>query len=202
MAAAAEKAAQFTRRVRPSTLARHAAPVERDESDLSAPPEFPEEQPVPTAAVAYGNWWHDLMEDTPWAAGCDAWAKFWETRLGAALEPGRARAEIAQLLRSPLAARLATPGLEFAVELPFLWAEPDSARAFDGCVDLAAWGPKNSRWLVIDWKTDRVDGDGAAELRRRYGPQIEIYARALAAMTDAPVEAYLYGTRAGVLVKV
>ncbi len=196
-------AQRFTRRVRPSTLARHtaAASASRAEPDLSAPPEFPEEQPVPTAAVAYGNWWHGLMEDTPWSAGRDAWKKFWNNKLADAPEPERARTETTLLLDSPLAARLVAPGLEFAVEVPFLWAGPDDARAFDGCVDFAAWDGKNSRWLVVDWKTDRVAG-GGAELRQRYGPQIEVYARALAAMTEASVEAFLYGTRSGELTKV
>jgi len=194
------RTSQFTRRVRPSSLARHSAlaGAERAEPDLSAPPEFPEEQPAPTAAVAYGNWWHDLMEHTPWAAGRETWTAFWEKHLASAPEPERARAETALLLRSPLAVRLGEPGLEFAAELPFLWAEPNGARAFDGCVDLVVWDAKNSRWLVVDWKTDRVEG-GGEELRRRYAAQIEVYARALTAMTNAPAEAFLYGTRAGEL---
>lgn len=199
-AEAATLAEKFPRRVRPSTLARHDAP-ERAEPDLITPPEYPEEQPVPSAAVAYGNWWHGLMEDTPWAQGREAWAQWWKARLVTALEPERAQKEIAQLLRSPLATQLAAPGLEFAVEMPFLWAEPGGARAFDGCVDLAVWDGTNARWLVVDWKTDFVDGDYAVELRRRYGPQIQVYARALSAMTGAPAEAVLYGTRAGVLAK-
>jgi ATP-dependent exoDNAse (exonuclease V) beta subunit len=69
-------------------------------------------------------------------------------------------------------------------------------------VDLAAWDGKNSRWLVVDWKTDFVEGDYAAELRRRYGAQVGVYARALAGLTGAPAEAHLYGTRAGVLAAV
>lgn len=190
----------FSRRVRPSTLARHDAP-ERVEPDLSEPPDYPEEQPVPSAAVAYGNWWHNLMEHTPWAKGREAWARFWNSGLDTAQEPERAQNEIAQLLRSSLAGQLSASGLEFAVEMPFLWAEPGGARAFDGCVDLAVWDPKNARWLVVDWKTDFVAGDYATELRRRYGPQIQVYARALSAMTGAPAEAILYSTRSGVLAK-
>ncbi len=192
-------AEKFIRRVRPSTLANHAPLPERTEPDLAAPPDYPEEQPVPGVAVAYGNWWHGLMEDTPWAQGPAAWAPLWAARAAAADDPGRAQKETEQLLHSPLATQLAAPGLEFAVEMPFLWAEPGGVRAFDGCVDLAVWDSKNSRWLVVDWKTDFVEGDYAAELRARYGPQIQVYARALAAMTGAPATALLYGTRTGVL---
>jgi ATP-dependent exoDNAse (exonuclease V) beta subunit len=203
-AAVAEAAGKFARRVRPSTLAKHgaAAGAERIEPDLSAPPDYPEEQAPPGAAVNYGNWWHGVMERTPWAAGKNAWAAAWEKSCANAPDAARGRAELARLLASPLAARLAEPGLEFMVETPFLWAEPAGARAFDGCVDLAAWDGKNSRWLVVDWKTDFVEGDYAAELRRRYGAQVGVYARALAGLTGAPAEAHLYGTRAGVLAAV
>jgi len=201
-ATAADAAGNFVRRVRPSTLAKHgaAAGAERAEPDLLAPPEYPEEQAPPDAAVNYGNWWHGVMERTPWMAGKNAWAEFWEKSCANAPDVARAQQEVARLLKSDLTARLAAPGLEFAVETPFLWAEPENARAFDGCVDLAVWDGKKLRWLVVDWKTDFVEGDYAAELRRRYAAQVEVYARALAAMTGAPAEAVLYGTRAGVVV--
>ncbi len=201
-APAVTAARKFARRVRPSTLAKHltaSAVPERAEPDLAAPPDYPEEQAPPGSAVNYGNWWHEVMERTPWSAGKNEWAAFWEKSCATAPDVARARAETVRLLVSPLTARLAEPGLEFAVETPFLWAEPDGARAFDGCMDLAVWDGKNLRWLVVDWKTDFVDGDYAAELRRRYAAQVAVYARALTELTGAPAEALLYGTRTGVL---
>jgi ATP-dependent exoDNAse (exonuclease V) beta subunit len=208
-AGARMRAENFTRRVRPSTLARHTALVdgdtgvaERSEPDLFAPPDYPEEQPPPAAAVSYGNWWHGMMETTPWTKGPAAWAAHWERYYDAAPEPERARAEGARMLASPLAKQLSAPGLEFVTELPFLWAEPSEAQAYDGCVDLAAWDASVGRWLVVDWKTDRVEKDAAAELRVKYGAQIAVYARALGAIYGAPVEAYLYSTRAGVAAQV
>ena len=204
-AAARLRAQNFTRRVRPSTLARHTAQpdggtstAERSEPDLFAPPDYPEEQPVPAAAVSYGNWWHGMMETTPWTKGPAAWAAHWDRHYDTSPEPERTRAEGARLLASPLAERLSRPGLEFVTELPFLWAESGGAQAYDGCVDLAAWDVAAGRWLVVDWKTDRVEKDAAAELRAKYGAQIAVYARALGAVYDVPVEAYLYSTRAGV----
>jgi ATP-dependent exoDNAse (exonuclease V) beta subunit len=196
---ASQRAGDFVRRVRPSTLAKHASATgaERAEPDLLAPPEYPEEQAPPGAAVSYGNWWHGVMEHTPWTAGKKAWTEFWEKSCAEAPDVARARTEVARLLSSKLAGQLAQPGLEFIVEAPFLWADQAEARAFDGCVDLAVWDGKKSRWLVVDWKTDFVDGDYAVELRRRYAAQVEVYARALAAMTGAPAEAVLYVTRAG-----
>ncbi|MGA2051974.1 MAG: UvrD-helicase domain-containing protein [Opitutales bacterium] len=205
-AQARARAEKFTRRVRPSTLARHGAGpkqgVERMEPDLFAPPDYPEEQPPATAMVNYGNWWHALMEATPWTQGPAAWAAHWEKSYHLAPDPERARAEGARLLASPLAVRLAAPGLEFVTELPFLWAEAGGERAFDGCVDLAAWDAAAARWLVVDWKTDRVEREAATELRARYGAQVAVYAQALGTVYGAPADAYLYSTRAGELIAV
>jgi len=188
----------FPRRVRPSTLAVHAAAHERAEPDLSAPPDYPEEQPLPGAAVDYGNWWHGVMERTPWAMGPEAWTAYWRQACATSPDPGRARHEVERLIASPLAARLTAPGVECMTETPMLWAEPGGVRAFDGCMDLAAWDAKHARWLVVDWKTDFVEGDYAAELKRRYSAQVAVYAQALAAMTGEMAEAVIYATRTGV----
>jgi len=196
------RARTFIRRVRPSTLAQHgAAPAaERSEPDLQAPPDFPEEQAPPGSVTDYGNWWHALMEHTPWTSGPAAWQAHWEKQIDSAPDPVRARAEAARLRDSPLAARLAEPGWAVATELPMLWAEPGAAHAYDGCIDFVAWNSSTQRWLVIDWKTDHTEGDAASALRRRYAAQVAVYARALASVYAAPVEAFLYGTRTGVLV--
>jgi ATP-dependent exoDNAse (exonuclease V) beta subunit len=137
------------------------------------------------------------MEHTPWASGLTAWSAHWEQHWIDAPDPNRARAEIERLKKSPLLQQLATPGWVFATELPFLWAEAMGEKAFDGCLDLAAWDSHASRWLVIDWKTDQTKVDATTELRERYGAQIEVYARALHGLTGAPAEALIYGTRTG-----
>jgi ATP-dependent exoDNAse (exonuclease V) beta subunit len=198
------RAQTFIHRIRPSTLAQHAATqtTERVEPDLQAPPDFPEEQAPSASVTDYGNWWHGLMEHTPWMSGPDAWAAHWEKHLDASPDPTRARAEVARLKVSPLATRLAEPGWEVTTEMPFLWTEPKGASAFDGCIDFAAWNASTQRWLVVDWKTDATEGDAGAALRRRYAAQVAIYARALAAVYGAPVETFLYGTRTGVLTEI
>jgi ATP-dependent exoDNAse (exonuclease V) beta subunit len=202
--AARARAVAGVRRVRPSALARHppAQANERAEPDWLAPPEYPEETLPAAAAVQYGNWWHGVMETTPWPAGPTAWAAHWERQAALAPDAERAAAELARLRQSPLAARLAATELHFVAELPFLWTEPDRTRAYDGCIDLAVWDEAAHRWLVVDWKTDRAESDPAAELRARYGPQLAVYARTLADVYGAPVEAVLYGTRAGVAVTI
>jgi ATP-dependent exoDNAse (exonuclease V) beta subunit len=52
----------------------------------------------------------------------------------------------------------------------------------------------------VDWKTDQTKGDAAAELRERYGAQVVVYAHALHALTGAPAEALIYGTRTGAVI--
>jgi ATP-dependent exoDNAse (exonuclease V) beta subunit len=140
------------------------------------------------------------MEHTPWTDGLAAWTTHWETQWPNAPDPVRAREEIHRLRQSPLLKRLSAPGLAFAAELPFLWAEENGERAFDGCIDFAAWDAKAARWLVVDWKTDQTKGAAEKELRERYGAQIEVYARALHALTGAAAEALIYGTRSGAVV--
>ena len=45
---------------------------------------------------------------------------------------------------------------------------------------------EDGQWVLLDYKTDRAD-DGEA-LRRRYEPQLALYARALFAITGVPVK--------------
>jgi ATP-dependent exoDNAse (exonuclease V) beta subunit len=61
-------------------------------------------------------------------------------------------------------------------------------------MDLTVYSPAESRWRVIDWKTNRTDGEG---LRAIYRGQIEAYVEALRALLDAPVEGSLYLTATG-----
>jgi ATP-dependent exoDNAse (exonuclease V) beta subunit len=195
-------AKKFPHRVLPSSLAHHAVvkPPERTEPDLYAPPDYPEEQPLPNVAVDYGNWWHQLMEHTPWAMGLAAWTTYWEQNWAGAPDPMRAKAEIQHLQKSPLMQQFLEPGWTFATELTFLWADESGETAYDGCVDFAAWNAQESRWLVIDWKTDQTKSNAEVELRDRYGAQVCVYARALQALTGATAVAFIYGTRTGAVI--
>ena len=57
------------------------------------------------------------------------------------------------------------------------------------------------QWVLLDYKTDRADDED--ELRRRYEPQLQLYARALAAITGTPVkESLICLLRSGHVIRV
>ncbi|MGI6107798.1 MAG: UvrD-helicase domain-containing protein [Lachnospiraceae bacterium] len=70
--------------------------------------------------------------------------------------------------------------------------DPDALVEIHGIID--AWFTENGRIILYDYKTDHIGGDGwEEELTERYRVQLELYARALQAMTGRPVsEIYLY----------
>jgi ATP-dependent exoDNAse (exonuclease V) beta subunit len=178
---------RIPRRVTPHALAVHPPPeaeperiAERDEPIADSP------------AILYGTWWHELMEIIPWQEPRAAWAKHFDKALASSPQPDRSRREWEILRESELARWLATPGLVIHRELPFIW--PDDERCLEGVMDLAVYSPVESRWRVIDWKTNRTDGEG---LRAIYRGQIEAYVEALRALLDAPVEGSLYLTATG-----
>jgi ATP-dependent helicase/nuclease subunit A len=186
-AAAVAGANKIPRRVTPHALAVHPPPEAEPERTAEL-----EEPRADNPAILYGTWWHELMEVVPWHEPHDAWAKHFEQALSSSPQPDRARSEWAILRESELARWLATPGLVIHRELPFLW--PDGERCLEGVMDLAVFSPTESRWRVIDWKTNRTDGES---LRTIYRGQIEAYVEALRALLNAPVEGSLYLTATG-----
>jgi ATP-dependent exoDNAse (exonuclease V) beta subunit len=58
---------------------------------------------------------------------------------------------------------------------------------------------EEKRWLILDWKTNRLQRDEIDKLRLRYRPQIAAYWRAIAQMTKQPVRAAIYSTSTGQL---
>lgn len=114
------------------------------------------------------------------AAGLDEeWLPPARARLGqvlAGLEGGRCLARWRELL----------PGL-VARELPLLIGpgeEPGPVGFVSGAVDLVAREPGSGRLVVVDFKTDLVDGAGLGERTSRYRPQVAAYARALQGALD------------------
>lgn len=68
------------------------------------------------------------------------------------------------------------------------------ARLLQGVIDCAF--EENGAWVLVDYKTDRVDDEQT--LVNRYAEQLAWYARALAKITGKPVkERYLYALRVG-----
>ncbi len=198
------KAGNFIQRILPSSLAHwEGASVSRDEPEPLLGHEFPEESLAKDGA-AYGNWWHEMMEKTPWPGSADDWKNHFLDSLNHCPDKERGAGEIELFGNSELAKKLAEPGWVIHTEIPFLW-QADNATAYEGIIDMAARDTNGggSRWFLVDWKTDRMEEGKLAEtLKTRYSKQVGVYAQAVQSIYAEPVESYLYTTVGGFSVPV
>ena len=124
----------------------------------------------------------DFTADEFAAIDYEALAEFWVTPLGRQICANAAKVE----RELPFTIRLGTAELrriglgEDAAEL----GEKDFV-VVQGVVDLAVIG--DEAILVLDYKTDSMNEDGVAEKVEHYGPQLRLYAHALAAIYRRPV---------------
>jgi ATP-dependent exoDNAse (exonuclease V) beta subunit len=86
------------------------------------------------------------------------------------------------------------------LEIPFFW-RMDESRCLEGIVDLALFDREAGKWLILDWKTNRIAPDEIETLRAQYQPQVAAYWKAITEMTGAAAEAAIYSTATGKLVK-
>jgi ATP-dependent helicase/nuclease subunit A len=159
----------------------------RAADELFEPEAGEEPQAGPAGALALGNAVHAALE---WS--CRAgWQPPDAERVRALLERegatdadalARARRLIGGWLDSELRAELA--GFRLRPEAPFVL--PLGGTILRGSMDLLA--TDGDATVVVDFKTDRVDGTGTSELGARYDAQRAIYALA-AARGDRPVRA-------------
>ncbi|MEO0795518.1 MAG: UvrD-helicase domain-containing protein [Verrucomicrobiota bacterium] len=215
-------AATFTRRIIPSSLADHSRRTssdetghERDEREWDAEPGYPEvRHSMPTNSGAeYGNWWHETMQHAPWGQDADTWETFLRQSLEHSPDSERGDTELTRLRQSKGFGRLNEPSTIVRTEVPILWPEgavaPSQAEldidsysdsispfAYDGYIDLLAFNEEHRRWLVVDWKTDRVGADPTAEMLGAYGQQLAAYVTALSTAFGVRFTGYLYSTRA------
>jgi ATP-dependent exoDNAse (exonuclease V) beta subunit len=148
----------------------------------------------------YGNWWHELMQQLDWNDPSLRQKQFQQALHGCP-DPVRGKEEWDLFQRSELVSRLMEADLVYHPEMPLLVFYEDHA-CLEGFMDLAVRFTGEGHWWVIDWKTDRVDSVGRAELVERYGAQIEAYMEALKKVTREPVEGFVYSTRLGALLPV
>jgi ATP-dependent exoDNAse (exonuclease V) beta subunit len=190
-------AGRFPHRVLPHALAEHASDDE-PESRLDADEDARDASGAETAR-RYGLWWHDLMERLDWKAP-DGWHAAYAARLTTCPLPQRAEREWGLFVGSNVASLLSPAELVVHVEAPFLRSlAPD--RCVEGIVDLAAYDPRDNSWLLLDWKTNVITGEGVGALAALYAPQLAQYADAIrASCRPAALRAYLYSTAAGRLV--
>ncbi len=155
-----------------------------------------EESAANVEAIAYGLWWHSLMERLCWNAP-ESWDRYFERELPRSPQIDRAQAEWNLWKKSELAARLCTSSLVFHVEAPVLWKQSGNS-CIEGIIDLAVWNAQTDAWSIIDWKTNALaPGQSPQTLVDAYAPQIRAYVSALRAIRGTAVEGGLYVTAVG-----
>jgi hypothetical protein len=87
-------------------------------------------------------------------------------------------------------------------EMPFYW-RMDEETCLEGVVDLAFFDRTARKWLILDWKTNRVPREKIDILRAQYRPQIAAYWKAVTQMTSNAfgVDAGIYSTSTGQFIR-
>src|SRR5438876_3125705 len=86
-------------------------------------------------------------------------------------------------------------------------ADRTGGKCMEGVIDLAFFQRSNAsaartgKCLILDWKTDRVPPDNTETLHARYRPQLAAYWKAVSEIAKLDVEAAIYSTAAGALVR-
>jgi ATP-dependent exoDNAse (exonuclease V) beta subunit len=156
---------------------------------------------IDNPATRYGVWWHDFAEQIPWSEP-KQWTEAFERNLLASPDVARSKREW-QLLQKHiesvdgLARHLRDANL-IRQEMPFFWRIDDN-KCLEGMIDLALFQADEKRWLILDWKTNRLERDKIDKLHVCYRPQIAAYWKAIAQMTKQPVRAAIYSTSTGQL---
>jgi ATP-dependent helicase/nuclease subunit A len=162
-------------------------------------------------ALRYGLWWHDFVQRLRWDQDSDLWTALFEEYRKTSPDGARSLREWKLLL-----AHLSEPQnfrRQFSsdtsivhAEMPFLWKVDDN-RCVEGVIDLAFFQRSNAsaartgKCLILDWKTDRVPPDNTETLHARYRPQLAAYWKAVSEIAKLDVEAAIYSTAAGALVR-
>ena len=162
--------------------------------------------PAGEHGVEWGEVIHLLLETGMAEPGADierlAAAALAEAGLDASLAP-----DAAALARSVMDAKIWRRALDSEaclVEAPFQVMQDEGVTVptvLRGVIDLVF--RENGGWVLVDYKTDRLDGESAEETARLYAAQVRLYVEAWERCTGEPVkEAFLYFTSTGALVEI
>src|ERR1700736_6656329 len=213
-AVAIRNASVFVRKLNPSGL-----PSEESaalEEIRYAAPKLPRSEPdgqlsKTSPALRYGLWWHNFIERINWSEDPDSWNRVFDQQRSISPDPARSLREWKLLvahLSTPENFRRQFDGDKSIVhaEMPFFW-RVDNDRCIEGVIDLAFFQRRNAsaartgKCLILDWKTDRVPPDNTETLHARYRPQLAAYWKAVSEIAKLDVEAAIYSTAAGALVR-
>ena len=139
--------------------------------------------------IAYGNWWHAVMQRYPWhvvdATKRERYLAEQRALIAEAVDwTARADAELSRLSLGVAHAEFLDQGAVFLPEMPFSYPRHVD-EWIEGIMDLVIVTRDEQVWIV-DWKTDRrwtTDLDEQTFLLRlaeKYGPQLRAYAEVFA----------------------
>ncbi len=199
---ARKRAANFIHTLNPSGLSTDERPPVESGADIWTKANGGLKPPVvANPATRYGLWWHDFIQQIPWSADARSWERIFEVNRQTSPDMARSTREW-RLLRNHLSNssdfRRRFTGRQVLVhsEMPFYWQMEDET-CLEGVVDLAFFDRTARKWLILDWKTNRVLTEKIDILRVQYCPQIAAYWKAVTHMTGASVEAGIYSTATG-----
>ena len=222
---AAKRSRQIPRRILPSglvhgtgTTAQTDTPPEGEDDRLAASEDASllggegNEPLAGVGGIAYGNWWHAVMQRYPWhpaeAAEREGYLAEQRALIADAVDwTARADAELSRLSTGAAHAEFLAQGVAFLPEMPFSYPR-QADEWIEGIMDLVVVTRDEQVWIV-DWKTDRrwtADADEPTFLRRlaeKYGPQLRAYAEVFARGFGRPIHRLLlYSTVLGKTVEV
>ena len=203
---ARSRAGQFSRRFWPSSFTPATQAVETTGVDKwkEIESEF-RATTVPSIATRYGIWWHEFVQQIQWNADQADWDNVFETALPNSPDRNRSTKEWKILQQNISSLTEFAPGICEStaitrVEMPFLWGIND-CRCLEGVVDLAQFDTGKKKCFILDWKTNQITPDKIDRLRNHYLPQLAAYWKAVSEIAKLEVEAAIYSTAAGALVR-
>jgi len=196
---ARKRAANFIHTLNPSGLSMDERPPVESGADIWTEANGGLKPPVvANPATRYGFWWHDFIQQIPWNVGASSWERIFEANRQTSPDMARSTREW-RLLRDHVSSssdfRRRFTDRQFLMhpEMSFYWRMTEST-CLEGIVDLALFGPTARKWLILDWKTNRVPLEQLDILRAQYRPQIAAYWKAVSEMTSMEVDAAIYST--------
>ena len=190
---AANRASEFVRKITPSTL------------DSDVPSEMRTRSRPDNLATLYGRWWHNFFERLDWKGGIDAAQALFEEKLPSSPDATAATKDWSAtrqnlFTESGITDFLASDETFVHAEFPFSWRRNDRS-VLEGLIDVIMINRKTGRCLLLDWKTNNISSSDVDSFRARYRPQLAAYWKAVTEITRFEVEAGLFSTALGRLLR-
>jgi ATP-dependent helicase/nuclease subunit A len=199
---AKKRAASFVRKFNPSGYDEEIVQPSVEEINEHASSITVTRSTADTPATLYGRWWHDFIQRISWHDK-SSWKQVFEKHQTRSPVPKRSASEwelfLQYLKNDPDFSELLVRTESVAhPEMPFLW-RMNECTCLEGVIDLVLIDRTAGKWLILDWKTNRIDADEIGDLRAKYRPQMAAYWRTVSQLGGAAVRAAIYSTAVGQL---